>query len=55
MSELLHSPLHAEHEKLGASFTAFGPWNKPLKYGSEFEEHRSVREAAGLFDLSHMG
>lgn len=55
MSELLQSPLHAEHEKLSASFTAFGPWNMPLKYGSELEEHRAVREAAGLFDLSHMG
>ncbi|MDO5031347.1 glycine cleavage system aminomethyltransferase GcvT [Corynebacterium sp.] len=55
MTELLNSPLHAEHEKLGASFTAFGPWNMPLKYGNELEEHRAVRGAAGLFDLSHMG
>ena len=31
MTELLTSPLHAEHEKLGATFTAFGPWNMPLK------------------------
>ena len=31
MSELRQSPLHAEHEKLGASFTAFGPWTMPLK------------------------
>ena len=55
MSELRNSPLHAEHEKLGATFTAFGPWNMPLKYANELEEHRAVREAAGLFDLSHMG
>ncbi|GAA3691001.1 glycine cleavage system aminomethyltransferase GcvT [Arthrobacter ginkgonis] len=47
--------LHAEHAKLGASFTDFGGWDMPLKYGSELAEHRAVREAAGLFDLSHMG
>lgn len=55
MSELLTSPLHSEHEQLGASFTAFGPWNMPLKYANELEEHRAVRSSAGLFDLSHMG
>ncbi|MDR8018301.1 glycine cleavage system aminomethyltransferase GcvT [Nesterenkonia aerolata] len=47
--------LYAEHEALGASFTDFGGWAMPLKYSSELEEHRAVREAAGLFDLSHMG
>lgn len=55
MSELLQSPLHEEHKKLGANFTAFGPWTMPLKYDNELEEHRTVRNAAGLFDLSHMG
>jgi len=47
--------LHAEHQALGASFTDFGGWDMPLKYGSELAEHQAVREAAGLFDLSHMG
>lgn len=47
--------LHAVHESLGAHFTDFGGWQMPLKYGSELAEHRAVREAAGLFDLSHMG
>lgn len=47
--------LHAAHKNLGASFTDFGGWDMPLKYGSELAEHRAVREAAGLFDLSHMG
>lgn len=47
--------LHAEHAALGASFTDFGGWDMPLKYGSELAEHRAVRGAAGLFDLSHMG
>ena len=55
MTEYLHSPLHAEHEKLGATFTPFGPWEMPLKYANELDEHRAVRNAAGLFDLSHMG
>lgn len=44
-----------EHAELGAAFTDFGGWDMPLKYGSELAEHRAVREAAGLFDLSHMG
>lgn len=52
---LRHSPLHAEHEGLGATFTPFGEWSMPLKYGKELDEHRAVRQAAGLFDLSHMG
>lgn len=50
-----HTALHEEHAKLGASFTDFGGWDMPLRYGSELAEHRAVREAAGLFDLSHMG
>jgi len=49
------SPLKATHESLGASFTDFGGWVMPLKYGSELEEHRAVREDVGIFDLSHMG
>ncbi|MCH6471462.1 glycine cleavage system aminomethyltransferase GcvT [Sinomonas terrae] len=47
--------LHEKHAALGASFTDFGGWQMPLKYGSELAEHRAVRETAGLFDLSHMG
>ncbi|RGE21062.1 glycine cleavage system aminomethyltransferase GcvT [Leucobacter sp. wl10] len=55
MSTTKQTALHAEHERLGASFTDFGGWDMPLKYGSELAEHRAVRDAAGLFDLSHMG
>ncbi|GAA2547605.1 aminomethyltransferase [Neomicrococcus aestuarii] len=47
--------LHDVHAALGASFTDFGGWDMPLKYGSELAEHKAVREAAGVFDLSHMG
>ncbi|KTR95954.1 glycine cleavage system protein T [Microbacterium testaceum] len=48
------SPLHERHEALGASFTDFGGWNMPVRYTSDLAEHRAVREAAGLFDISHM-
>jgi len=47
--------LYDEHKKAGASFTDFGGWQMPLKYTSELAEHHAVRNAAGLFDLSHMG
>ncbi len=55
MTDVKHTALHPEHEALGAIFTDFGGWDMPLRYGSELAEHRAVREAAGLFDLSHMG
>ncbi|WP_200331506.1 glycine cleavage system aminomethyltransferase GcvT [Leucobacter sp. L43] len=55
MSSPKRTALHAEHAELGAAFTDFGGWDMPLKYGSELAEHRAVRSAAGLFDLSHMG
>lgn len=48
------SPLHDRHEALAASFTDFGGWNMPVRYSSDLAEHRAVREAAGLFDISHM-
>jgi aminomethyltransferase len=49
------TPLTAVHERLGATLTDFAGWLMPLRYGSELAEHKSVRSAAGLFDLSHMG
>jgi aminomethyltransferase len=49
------SPLHAEHERLGAAMTGFAGFQMPLRYSSEIAEHLAVRQAAGLFDLSHMG
>ncbi|MBU3749540.1 MAG: glycine cleavage system aminomethyltransferase GcvT [Mycobacterium sp.] len=49
------SPLLGEHQALGASFTDFAGWQMPLKYSSELAEHHAVRDAVGLFDLSHMG
>jgi aminomethyltransferase len=54
-NEIKETALHATHEALGARFTDFGGWDMPLKYGKELEEHRAVRDAVGVFDLSHMG
>ena len=50
-----YTALYEQHKKAGASFTDFGGWQMPLKYTSELAEHHAVRNAAGLFDLSHMG
>jgi aminomethyltransferase len=52
---LRRTPLTGVHERLGATLTGFAGWQMPLRYGSETAEHKAVREAAGLFDLSHMG
>lgn len=49
------TPLHARHRALGARMTPFGGWDMPLQYSGIAEEHRVVRTAAGLFDVSHMG
>ncbi|MFP4156388.1 MAG: glycine cleavage system aminomethyltransferase GcvT [Opitutales bacterium] len=48
-------PLHDFHARQGARFVDFGGWNMPVQYSSILEEHRAVRETAGLFDVSHMG
>ncbi|MBA3622534.1 MAG: glycine cleavage system aminomethyltransferase GcvT [Actinomycetota bacterium] len=53
--ELRSSPLDDRHRELGANLTDFGGWHMPLDYGSVVAEHRSVREAVGAFDLSHLG
>lgn len=49
------SPLRDTHAALGAHFTDFAGWQMPLKYDNDLAEHHAVRQAAGLFDLSHMG
>jgi aminomethyltransferase len=49
------TPLHDRHVALGAKLIEFGGWLMPLQYLGILEEHRAVRERAGLFDLSHMG
>ncbi|WP_022881340.1 glycine cleavage system aminomethyltransferase GcvT [Gryllotalpicola ginsengisoli] len=54
MSDRL-SPLHEVHAAAGAVFTDFAGWQMPVRYSSDLAEHKAVREAAGIFDLSHMG
>ncbi|GAA4266996.1 glycine cleavage system aminomethyltransferase GcvT [Frondihabitans peucedani] len=49
-----YSPLHDVHVEAGASFTDFAGWQMPVRYSSDLQEHHAVRQAAGLFDLSHM-
>ena len=49
------SPLYEVHADLGASFTEFGGWQMPVEFSSIREEHLAVREAVGVFDVSHMG
>ncbi|WP_424923569.1 glycine cleavage system aminomethyltransferase GcvT [Amycolatopsis acidicola] len=51
----MHTALYGVHKGLNALFTDFAGWEMPVRYSSELAEHRAVREAAGLFDLSHMG
>jgi aminomethyltransferase len=43
------------HRRLGARLIEFGGWLMPVQYTGILDEHRAVRERAGLFDLSHMG
>ncbi len=52
---LQHSPIESVHEELGARMVPFAGWSMPVVYGSIIDEHRSVREKAGIFDISHMG
>lgn len=49
------TPLYENHLKLGGRMTDFAGWLLPVEYTGIIEEHRQVRSAAGLFDVSHMG
>ena len=52
---MLQTPLDARHRALGARMIPFAGWDMPVQYTSILDEHKAVRSAAGLFDLSHMG
>ncbi|MEV0271868.1 glycine cleavage system aminomethyltransferase GcvT [Hamadaea sp. NPDC050747] len=54
---LFRSPAHDRHVALGAKFAPFGGWEMPLEYagGGVLKEHTAVREAVGVFDVSHLG
>lgn len=49
------TPLYQEHVNLGGKLIDFGGWELPVQYCGIIEEHNSTRNAAGLFDVSHMG
>ncbi|HEY6880430.1 MAG TPA: glycine cleavage system aminomethyltransferase GcvT [Polyangiales bacterium] len=49
------TPLYAAHRALNARMVPFAGWEMPIQYAGIVEEHRAVRERAGLFDVSHMG
>src|SRR3990170_8720180 len=47
--------LAEQHKALGARFAPFAGWEMPIQYAGIVDEHRAVRERAGVFDVSHMG
>ena len=52
---LKRTPLFNAHQQLGAKLIEFGGWEMPVQYTSITDEHLAVRQAAGMFDISHMG
>ena len=57
MTDLQQGPLHDRHVALGAKLADFGGWQMPIEYpgGGVLKEHAAVREAVGVFDVSHLG
>ncbi len=55
MADLLKTPLHALHQRLGARMVPFAGYDMPVQYEGIIAEHAHTRQAASLFDVSHMG
>lgn len=55
MSELKKTPLNDYYKESGAKLVDFGGWELPVQFSSIKEEHNSVREDVGMFEVSHMG
>ena len=55
MADPRRTALFETHQALGARCIDFGGWEMPVQYSGIVDEHRAVREACGLFDISHMG
>ncbi|WP_128545695.1 glycine cleavage system aminomethyltransferase GcvT [Larkinella soli] len=53
--ELKHIPLESIHVQLGAKMVPFAGFLMPVRYSSDIEEHQTVRNGVGIFDVSHMG
>src|SRR6476620_10392424 len=49
------TPLNSVHRALGAKMVDFGGWDMPVIYSGIIDEHNTVRNAVGIFDVSHMG
>ena len=54
VNALRRTPLFEVHRDLGAKFTPFGGWEMPVYYSGIIPEHMAVRNACGIFDVSHM-
>ncbi|HEU5322058.1 MAG TPA: glycine cleavage system aminomethyltransferase GcvT, partial [Methylomirabilota bacterium] len=54
-TSLKRTPLYDAHVSAGARMVPFGGWEMPVQYTGIVDEHRKVRAAVGLFDVSHMG
>jgi aminomethyltransferase len=52
---LLKTPLNEAHRRSGAKMVDFGGWDMPVQYSGIIDEHNAIRNAVGLFDVSHMG
>jgi len=48
------TPLYDRHVRMGGKIVDFAGWEMPINYGSQIEEHHTVRRDAGMFDVSHM-
>ncbi len=55
MQEAKRTPLYDNHLRLGGKMVEFGGWALPVQYSAILTEHKAVREACGVFDVSHMG
>lgn len=49
------TPLYDEHVRAGGRIVEFAGWEMPVQYTGILQEHKAVREACGVFDISHMG
>lgn len=54
-ASLRRTPLHSAHVEMGARMVPFAGWDMPVQYSGIVDEHKAVRQAVGVFDISHMG
>ncbi|MBT3923153.1 MAG: glycine cleavage system aminomethyltransferase GcvT [Nitrospinaceae bacterium] len=54
-TNLKRTPVNAIHKELGGKLVPFAGWEMPIQFQGVIQEHQSVREGVGIFDVSHMG